>query len=201
MAFWSDSAQVEPKRGFRFIVEIGLGSNSVIWWAKSVTTPSFDVGEVEHSFLGNKYYFPGKVSWTEVSLTLVDPVSPDAVATTNQYLVDSGYMIPSNADSVEQRVTISKKKATEVGLQQMKIQVLNAEGQTIERWDLKGPFIKSVKFGDLSYEDDALRTVELGIRYDWATCQFTPDHPDFEGTYFEAGATNGPDPSYNPPNN
>jgi hypothetical protein len=83
----------------------------------------------------------------------------------------------------------------------MKIQVLNAEGQTIERWDLKGPFIKSVKFGDLSYEDDALRTVELGIRYDWATCQFTPDHPDFEGTYFEAGATNGPDPGYNPPNN
>jgi hypothetical protein len=96
MAFWSDSAQVEPKRGFRFIVEIGLGANMMLSGGRnSVTTPSFDVGEVEHSFLGNKYYFPGKVSWTEVSLTLVDPISPDAVALTNQYLVDSGYMVPS----------------------------------------------------------------------------------------------------------
>ena len=196
MAFWSDSAQVEPKRGFRFVVQIG---NDVIWWAKQVTTPSFDVGEVEHSFLGNKYYFPGKVSWSEVSMTLVDPISPDAVALTNQYLVDSGYMIPSNADSAAQRSTISKKKAVDVGLQLITISVLNADGQTIERWELKAPFIKSVKYGDLSYEDDALRTVELGIRYDWATCEFTADHPDFEGKYFEAGK-NGV-PNYSPSNN
>ena len=73
MAFWSQ-ADVEPKRGFRFVVQIGT---QVVWWAKQVSTPSFDVGEVEHSFLGNKYYFPGKVSWTEVSLTLVDPISVD----------------------------------------------------------------------------------------------------------------------------
>ena len=53
MAFWSDSAQVEPKRGFRFIVEIGLGANRCYLVGEaSVTTPSFDVGEVEHSFLG-----------------------------------------------------------------------------------------------------------------------------------------------------
>ena len=72
-----------------------------------------------------------------------------------------------------QRHTISKRKATTAGLgQNMKIQVLNADGQTIEQWDLQNPFVKSVKFGDLSYEDDALRTVELGIRYDWAVCTF-----------------------------
>ena len=83
----------------------------------------------------------------------------------------------------------------------MKIQVLNADGQVIEKWDLQAPFIKSVKFGDLSYEDDALRTVELGIRYDWATCEFTADHPDIQDTYFEAESAGNGAPDYNPPNN
>ena len=178
MAFWS-TADVEPKRGFRFLVQIGT---DVVWWAKQVSTPSFDVGEVEHSFLGNKYYFPGKVSWTEVSLTLVDPVSPDAVFKTNEYLVNSGYMIPSEESMGEgQAETISKKKATEVGLKLINIQVLNADGDVIEDWSLNNPFIKSVKYGDLSYEDDNLRTIELGIRYDWATCIFGAGSADHAG--------------------
>lgn len=178
MAFWS-TADVEPKRGFRFLVQIGT---DVVWWAKQVSTPSFDVGEVEHSFLGNKYYFPGKVSWTEVSLTLVDPVSPDAVFKTNEYLVNSGYMIPSEESMGEgQAETISKKKATEVGLKLINIQVLNADGDVIEDWSLNNPFIKSVKYGDLSYEDDNLRTIELGIRYDWATCIFGAGSADHSG--------------------
>ena len=42
MAFWSQN-DVEPKRNFRFKVEItGLAANSVLWWAKTVTTPSFE---------------------------------------------------------------------------------------------------------------------------------------------------------------
>jgi hypothetical protein len=194
MAFWSQ-ANVEPKRGFRFIVQIG---QQTVWWAKQVTTPSFDVGEVEHSFLGNKYYFPGKVSWSSVNMTLVDPISPDAVALTNQYLVDSGYMIPINADSPDQWKTISKNKATNVGLENIDIQVVNADGTIIEHWRLENPFVKSVKFGDLSYEDDALRTVELEIRFDWATCEF-PEAP-VDDQYFvageSAGSTSTPAPSY-----
>ena len=189
MAFWS-TADVEPKRGFRFIVQIG---SQVVWWAKQVSTPSFDVGEVEHSFLGNKYYFPGKVSWSEVSLTLVDPISPDAVALTNQYLVDSGYMIPVNADNESQWKTISKTKATTAGLENIDIQVLNADGVIIEHWRLQNPFVKSVKYGDLSYEDDALRTVELSIRYDWATCDF-PQGP-VNDQYFVAGESAGGSPA------
>lgn len=193
MAFWS-TADVEPKRGFRFVVQIG---SDVLWWAKQVNTPSFDVGEVEHSFLGNKYYFPGKVSWTEVSLTLVDPISPDAVHKTNEYIINSGYMVPnSEALPEEQRRTISKRKANAVGLQNINITVLNADGQELEKWTLNNPFIKSVKFGDLSYEDEALRTVELGIRYDWAVCSFGPGSPDHDGEpgQFVAGVPSPPTP-------
>ena len=126
MAFWSTN-DVEPKRNFRFQVQItgltDLGApTDILWWAKTVTTPSFDVSEVEHNYLDNKFYFPGRVSWNEVSLTLVDPISVDAVQI------------------------------------------------TIEQWILNNPFIKSAKYGDLDYSSDDLRTVEMTIRYDWATC-------------------------------
>ena len=169
--FWS-TPDVEPKRNFRFQVQItGLGTNDVLWWAKTVTTPSFQVSEVEHNFLDNKYYYPGRASWNEVSMTLVDPISIDAVEQTNKLLVDSGYIIPSGAPSSNaQKATISKKKAA-AALKQVTITVLKADGSEVEKWTLQNPFIKSAKYGDLDYSNDELRTVEMSLRYDWATCE------------------------------
>jgi len=173
MAFWS-SADVEPKRNYRWKVILdGFGGNNILWWAKTVTVPSYDVSEVEHNFFDNKYYYPGRVSWSEVTLTLVDPISPDAVQLTNKLLIDSGYNIPMNGNgaSANQKATISKAKATNAGFKSMSIHVVNADGQDIEVWYLRNPFLKSAKYGDLDYSSDDLRTVEMAIRYDWAECE------------------------------
>jgi hypothetical protein len=170
MAFWSTN-DVEPKRNFRFQVEItGLEENSVLWWAKTVTTPAFDVSEVEHNHLDNKYYFPGRVSWNEVSLTLVDPISVDAVQLTNKLVIDSGYVVPSRppANALD-KDNLSKAKST-AAVGDVVISILNAEGNTYRKWTLNNPFIKSAKYGDLDYSSDDLRTVEMTFRYDWATC-------------------------------
>jgi hypothetical protein len=171
MAFWSTN-DVEPKRNFRFQVQItgltDLGApTDILWWAKTVTTPSFDVSEVEHNYLDNKFYFPGRVSWNEVSLTLVDPISVDAVQITNRLLEASGYSVKANESSVK---TMSKMQATNIAIKGMTITILSAEGDPIEQWILNNPFIKSAKYGDLDYSSDDLRTVEMTIRYDWATC-------------------------------
>ena len=173
MAFWSQN-NVEPKRNFRFKVEItGLEENSVLWWAKTVTTPSFDVSETEHNFLDNKYYFPGRVSWNEVSLSLVDPISVDAVQLTNNLLEGAGYSIPSNIPANPSDFeTISRNKAS-AKLGDVTIAVLDADGKVIEQWLLRNAFLKSAKYGDLDYSNDDLRSVELTIRYDWATCDTT----------------------------
>ena len=172
--FWS-TTDVEPKRNFRFQVQItGLANGQdVLWWAKTVTTPSYDVAEVEHNHLDNKYYFPGRVSWNEISLTMVDPISVDAVRLTNQLVINSGYRVPSGVPTSEADLsTISKKKAVTAmgGSVGVTITVLNAIGESIEVWTLKNPFIKSAKYGDLDYSSDDLRTVELSLRYDWAVC-------------------------------
>lgn len=173
MAFWSTN-DVEPKRNFRFQVEItNLGSDSVLWWAKTVTTPSFDLGEVEHNHLDNKYFFPGRITWNDVTLTLVDPISIDAVGVTNELITESKYIVPlvPPADA-NNRTTMSKKSAA-AALGNVKISVLNADGGIIEVWTLNNAFIKSAKYGDLDYSNDELRTVELTFKYDWATCDTT----------------------------
>lgn len=169
--FWT-SNNVEPKRNFRFQVQFtgisddGDSGSDVLWWAKTVTTPAFEVSEVEHNYLDNKFYFPGRVSWNEVSLTLVDPISVDAVAQTNKLIESQGYVVPANEGSV---VTMSKKKGT-TAIGDIVITIFGAEGAVVEKWNLNRPFIKSAKFGDLDYSSDDLRTVELSVRYDWATC-------------------------------
>jgi hypothetical protein len=206
MAFWTQ-AGTEPKRNFRWRVTlISENSNAtelggVLWWAKTVTTPSFDVSETEHAYLGGKYYFPGKVSWSEVTLSLVDPISPDAVGITNQLLINSGYMVPDNtADG--QFSTISKNRSIAAGLTQINIEILNAAGAPMETWTLKQPFIKAAKFGDLDYSSEDLRTVDLTIRYDWATCEFGAEHPDAASLstspYFVAGTKPDDGPNYEP---
>jgi len=186
MAFWSTN-DVEPKRNFRFQVEItGLGTNSVLWWAKTVTTPAFDVTEVEHNHLDNKYYFPGRVSWNEVSLTLVDPISVDAVALTNELLESSGYVIPSQPPADPANLsTISKAKST-AAVGDVIISILTADGNVIEQWTLRSAFIKSAKYGDLDYSSDDLRTVEMTFRYDWATCDSSNNPNGPQGIYFDA---------------
>ena len=169
MAFWSSHTS-EAKRNYRFkVTMIPFGqANSIVWWAKTATLPSFDVSEVEHNHMDNKYYFPGRVSWSEVSMTLVDPISPDATGLLNEMLVKSGYIVPANENVAANKSTISKKQAAGLGL--VKIEILDAEGVEIETWELKNPFIKAATFGSLDYSSDDMKEIELTMRYDWATC-------------------------------
>ena len=193
MSFWSEN-NVEPKRNYRFLVTFnGITQNfsdGVVWFAKNVTVPSFNVTSVTHDFLDNKYYYPGRVEWQTISLTLVDPVSPDAVQFVNEILEDTGYLVKNKAlATIDNAKTISKAKATKAaGLANMEIDIINEDGNSLEKWKLQNPFIESAKFGDLDYTNDELRTVELTIKYDWATC----DIKDRAETFFKVGTVAPP---------
>ena len=165
MAFWTDTA-TSPKRNFRWKITF---DDRIAWWAKTTNTPSYEVSEIEHNFMDNKYYYPGRVSWNEINLTLVDPAGNpvDVVQQTLNMLSLSGYNI-KNANGVGGYIT--KDKAVRQGMKQLVIDILDGDGKTIESWTLKNPFIKSAKYGDLDYSNDELRTVEMQIRYDWAIC-------------------------------
>ena len=74
--FWSENS-IEPKRAFRWLVYI---SGAPQFIAKSVKKPGFNVSETPHDYLNYKFYYPGRVDWTPVELTIVDPVQPDSTA-------------------------------------------------------------------------------------------------------------------------
>jgi hypothetical protein len=74
--FWS-SANVEPKRKFKFLVRISPpnGSDYDIpsFVVKKVDKPGFTITETKHTFLGHNFFFPGKLEWKEINMTIVDP--------------------------------------------------------------------------------------------------------------------------------
>jgi hypothetical protein len=118
------------------------------------------------------------LEWEEISMTLVDPVDPDASKTMLDLIELSGYVPPSNFLNDElgrgtnsNVVTFSKKAATSAVGGRVYIHTINEVGAPIETWSLYNPWIKSVNFGDLDYEADDLVNVELTMRYDWATLE------------------------------
>lgn len=172
MAFWTEQ-NAQPKRNYRFRVVISAFDTDAVWWAKSFKPPSYEVSEATHDHLDNKFYFPGRVTWGDCSMTLVDPAGTgaegvDAVSLTNTIIENSGYVVKGKNATAE---TINRNDAASVGLVGVSIQILNAAGDAIETWTLNNPFIKSVSFSDLAYDNDELRTIDIAFRYDWATCE------------------------------
>ena len=190
MTFWGeglDAAKQDPKRKFRFKLEIGgiEASEGIVWYAKSVGKPEMTVESgTEHKFMGHSFKFPGSVKWNDIEATLVDPIGEDASTRLLEILEKSGYVYPTDdyiktQGSSRSRSfhTISKGKAT-AALQFVVIHQLDSDGNTVEMWQLHNPFINKVGFGDLSYDSEDLSEISLGFTYDWATYSKNSDDQD-----------------------
>ena len=168
MAFWSDATQAagSPKRQYRFKVQIGTGTNKKVqsFVVKKTDKPNFAISEAEHKFLNHTYYYPGRVTWNPITVTLVDMGGSEDTSKALATIVrDAGYE-PANAQNYS---TMSKKSAVK-NLGQVVIQQLGSDGKSIEQWVLKNAWIQDLKFGDLDYEGDGLTEVTMVLRYDWA---------------------------------
>jgi len=169
--FWTNTnTPVDPKRNFRFRVSLfGQG----IWWARDVDQPAATVSEATHDFMTHKFYYPSKVTWNEVNMTLVDPVTPGTLDQLLLTLQTTGYILPSDPNDQIAYSSISKPDAVAALADggAVTIEVLNAVGAPLHQWTLNNAFIKSVAPSQLSYTNEELMTVALGIRYDWASYQ------------------------------
>ena len=160
MAFWS-TADSEVKRNYRYRVTIqgkgmtasqagqgAVANADVLYWAKAVTLPSFDVSNVEVHHFDNRYYFPGRVTWNPVSLTLVDPISVDAAKQVSQILSNAGYQVPdaeNNKSTSINRPDSVGTAATNAAIFAVQIDIVDSENNTIEQWKLVNVFVESAK--------------------------------------------------------
>ena len=178
MSFWTEtdaSAIQDPKRKFRwYVLMMGLGmDNATAWWAKSINKPSFTIAPTEHKYLNHTYYYPGSVTWNEISMVIVDPVSPDTSATLASIVQASGYTIPAGVAPPGLQ-TMSKSKSV-AALGAVFIVQVDSSGNPLETWTLNNPWITDVQYGDLAYGTDDLIEVTLKMRYDWASMKVTTE--------------------------
>jgi hypothetical protein len=190
--FWN-SAQSEPRRAHRFLLSIpNLTSDTSRgayqqYLCKTVTKPAYTIGEVEHKFLGNTYYYPGAVTWDPVTVTLVNAVDPDGNEILFNALYKSGHLDPHqqskifNGDTVNQgAANVLAQSGASIGpgtlnkadslaaFGNVLIKELGSSGESIGTWELRNPFVTNVKFGDLDYASEELLNLEMTFRYDFA---------------------------------
>ena len=165
--FWTASPNRDPKRAFRFKVEIG--DSGTIWYAKTAQRPTVSFAETSHNFMNHTYYWPGKAEWSEISVTFIDPVDPDLGGNLIQAIADSGYTIPVGTENM---TSMSKKSVMEAlggKGNDIRIHVIDEAGNQLETWELKHAWIKSIDFSDLDYGSDEMSEITVAFRYDWAT--------------------------------
>jgi len=182
MAFWTTSESA-PKRKFRFGVEFTGFSNANIWWAKSVTKPNFEIGAAEHKYLNHTFWFPGNVTWGDVTLTFVDPAGGtegvDAMGELLEIIAAYKYELPTTsfASDAATPPTISKANAV-AATQKVVISQVNSEGVAVEKWTLHNAWVSKVDGGELSYGEEGLSEIAVTLKYDWASCD-TSDGKSF----------------------
>jgi len=172
--FWTEKS-VEPKRKFRWLL-YWTGVPQFI--VKSVKKPSFQVATTPHQFLNYEFYYPGRVTWQDITITLVDPVQPDSTKSLYKMLENSGYVIPHDY-SQSGATTISKKAMVESLGTEIKLSQLDADnGTPIETWRIKNPLITGVEFDTLDYSQDELVNITITMKYDYAVIEGLPTGKD-----------------------
>jgi len=173
MPFWSenfgqDPTLKDPKRKFRFTVEFqGINAaqgGALLWYAKTCDKPKFEISSTEHKYLNHTFYYPGSVTWQEISVAMVDPVDPDMTATFSDMVVQSGYSHPTDANALG---SISKAKAA-AALGTVTITQIDSDGNPLEVWTLWNAFLTKMETESLEYGSDELSTTTVGLKYDWA---------------------------------
>ena len=165
--FWGSQFS-DPKRKFRWIVEFSEGPSQTLQLAaKNVKKPSFEIGSTPHKWLNHTFFFPARLEWKEISLTLVDVGGEEDVTTIiNKMLLAAGYTAPATPGDCLRALT--KEQSVRAFGNKFQIKQLDGAGSPNEIWTLTNPWIKSVDYGELSYDADELVEIALVIQYDYA---------------------------------
>jgi hypothetical protein len=165
MSFWNTG--LEPRRQNRWYMTFGSGLKDIQYAIKKTDKPSVKVNEVMHKYLNHIFYYPGRVEWNPINVTLASVAGTENVEQLiHNVTLKSGYTFPSGI-ATEQMKTISKSSFG-ANLSTILIVQINSLGQPIEVWKLNNPFFTEVKIGDLDYSNDEIVEMSFSISYDWA---------------------------------
>jgi hypothetical protein len=147
----------EPKLQNRFIMEIdGIPSFMV----KSANRPKIESEVVELDHINLKRKIKGKSNWTDITITMYDPI------------------VPSGAQSVMEWIRTSHESITgrdgyaDFYKKNIDFYALGPVGDKVEQWKLVGAFISNAEFGDFDWSSSDPTLITLTITYDYAILEF-----------------------------
>jgi len=198
-AFWTlPNAQYDPKLQFRFRVEIGgMGledardndairdsfadgeddSHGHVWYAKSIDKPGFSVIDIAKDTWFNSrmqadpLLTVDRLTYKPITMTLIDPSYPNATRKLVRFLRRSGFNENKAYEIAEAAGGATQSYVNTTGF--VRIFQLDADGQTIETWDLIRAYPMEVDFGKLDYSSND--PVEITVKWGYKT--FKVDFP------------------------
>ena len=147
----------EPKMKNRYIMEID-GIQSYLIKAANRPSINFETITLDHINIERK--LQGKGRWQSLGITLYDPI------------------VPSGAQQVMEWIRLGHESITgrrgyaDFYKKDIDFYMLGPVGDKIEQWKLKGAFIESAEFGDLSFDSNDPAEITLTLQYDYAILEF-----------------------------
>jgi hypothetical protein len=162
----ADQGLLMPKLKYRFRVffqNFGASANPTTELTKQVMTfnrPNLSFEDITIPIYNSTLKLAGKPTWADVACEIRD----DATGSVSKLV---GSQLQKQMDFLEMASAAS-------GIDykfQTRVEILdggngNSEPVILEAWELYGCYLKSADYGQLSYADSAVVTINLGIAYD-----------------------------------
>jgi hypothetical protein len=147
----------EPKTKARFIMYIeGIPSYLV----KAAARPQIQFEEMVLDHINVKRHLKGKGTWQPIDITLYDPIVPSGAQAVMEW-VRLGHESVTGRDGY---ADFYKKDIT--------FNLLGPVGDIVEEWTLKGAYVQTANFGEMSFDSNEPADITLTLQYDYAILQF-----------------------------
>ena len=148
----------EPKRQFRWVFAMeGIDA----FLMKTAGPPQMAIAEKEIPFINAKRYLAGRLTFSDMSITLHDPIAPSGAQQVMEW-------VRTHYESVSGRAGYADFYKRDV-----QIKLLDPIGTVVELWDMKGAFITNANFNTLTYDNDSEPVeISLTLRFDNCVLQF-----------------------------
>lgn len=148
----------EPKRQYRWVLAIeGIDSFLI----KTAARPSITLAQEEIKYINSYRKIGGRVTFGNLSVTLHDPIAPSGAQQVMEW-------VRTHYESVSGRAGYIDFYKRDI-----QIKMLDPVGTVIELWDIKGAFLSSANFNQLSYTGgETPMEISLTIEFDNCVLQF-----------------------------
>lgn len=152
--------EYEPLRKNRFLLRFPSDLGIQTWWVSNASRPTITMQETEIPFINTSTWVVGRYVWEQISVTLRDPIGPSASQAAMEWI-----RLASESVTGRQGYAVAYKR-------DLILEMLDPTGTTVSQWILKNVMPVVANFGELSYDDDSLATIELTLRPDYCILSF-----------------------------